>query len=137
MIEEAVKCGLAVDRRTVNQLGWGRQRKNSPFSYVAPDVMADPHDSMTAAWRAVEYLPKADKYKEWPARKSVLGYYIPDAEPRLIPDGALIHQSALDKIAQDPRYRPVNMPARHQTIPMPPAPAEPAADDAEEGDEAA
>jgi hypothetical protein len=37
MIEEAVKCGLKVDRRTVNQLGWGRQRKNSPFSYVKPD----------------------------------------------------------------------------------------------------
>ena len=37
MIDEAVAHGLAVDRRTVNQLAWGIQRKGSPFSYVAPD----------------------------------------------------------------------------------------------------
>ncbi len=44
MIDEAVKCGLAVDRRTVNQLAWGIQRKGSPFSYVAPDFMREPHE---------------------------------------------------------------------------------------------
>ena len=43
MIEEAVKHGLKVDRRTVNQLGWGRKRKNSPFDYVAPDYLARSH----------------------------------------------------------------------------------------------
>ena len=98
MIEEAVKCGLNVDRRTVNQLGWGRKRKNSPFDYVAPDFLPypaipasaawQPHDSMNLAWRALEYFPKQDKYKEWPARKSAFGFYIPDCEPRLIPEGA-------------------------------------------------
>ena len=103
MIEQAVPCGLNVNPATVNQLGWGRKRKNSPFDYVAPDVMAEPHDSMTAAWRALEYLPKADKYREWPAnrrgnqnwpeRRSFLGHYIPDAEPRVIPEDALIHGS--------------------------------------------
>ena len=44
MIEEAVKHGLKVDRRTVNQLGWGRKRKNSPFDYVAPDFLPYPDD---------------------------------------------------------------------------------------------
>ena len=39
MIEEAVKAGLKVDRRTVNQLGWGRKRRNSPFDYVAPGYL--------------------------------------------------------------------------------------------------
>ena len=58
---------------------------------------------MNAGWRVLEYFPKKDKYKEWPERKSRFGYYIPDCEPRLIPEGALIHQSALDKIAQDKR----------------------------------
>jgi hypothetical protein len=42
MIDEAVKSGLAVDRRTVNQLAWGVQQKGSPFSYVSPDIMRDP-----------------------------------------------------------------------------------------------
>jgi len=134
MIEEAVECGLTIDRRTVNQLGWGRQRKNSPFSYVKPDVMADPHDSMTAGWRVLEYVPKKDKYKEWPERKSALGFYIPAAEPRLIPEGAFIHQSALDRIAQDPNYRPVNIPRTYRTIPTQTAPVEPAEDADDEDD---
>ena len=45
MIDEAIKCGLKVDRRTVNQLGWGRQRKGSPFDYVAPDYLPYPGNS--------------------------------------------------------------------------------------------
>jgi len=135
MIEEAVTCGLKVDRRTVNQLGWGRQRKGSPFSYVKPDFMAAPHDSMTAGWRVLEYVPKKNKYKERPERKSTLGFYIPAAEPRVIPEGAFIHQSALDKIAQDPNYRPGNIPKKHQAIPMQTAPVEPA-EDADDQDDA-
>jgi uncharacterized protein (DUF2235 family) len=144
MIEEAVKCGLRVDRATVNQLGWGRQRKNSPFSYVKPGFLPDPthpesaawqpHNSMNAAWRAIEYWPKKDKYKEWPARQSLLGHYIPDAEPRLIPEHAFIHESAIEKIKKDPSYRPVNIPGKYQTIPMLTSPIEPA-EDAEDGDD--
>jgi hypothetical protein len=142
MIEEAVKCGLKVDRRTVNQLGWGRKRKGSPFDYVKPAFLPDPnvpasagwqpHDSMNFAWRGLEYLPKADAYKEWPARQSWLGHYIPDCEPRLVPEGACLHQSAVDKIAQDPNYRPVNIPKNYRTIPLLPEPPAGPADDAEE-----
>ncbi|HTE94414.1 MAG TPA: hypothetical protein VK678_13000, partial [Bradyrhizobium sp.] len=144
MIEEAVKCGLKVDRRTVNQLGWGRQRKNSPFSYVKPDFMADPrnpdsaawqpHNSMNAAWRMLEYLPKKNKYKEWKARRSFLGCYIPNAEPRVIPEDAFIHESAIAKIANDPNYKPVNIPRKYHTIPMLAAPVEPTADADDEDD---
>jgi uncharacterized protein (DUF2235 family) len=144
MIEEAVKCGLKVDRRTVNQLGWGRKRKNSPFDYVKPGFLPDPknpesaawqpHNSMNAGWRVLEYLPKKDKYKEWKARKSVLGHYIPDAEPRVIPEDALIHESAIAKIANDLNYKPVNIPEKYQTIPMLTAAVEPAADADDEDD---
>ena len=138
MIEEAVKHGLAIDRRTVNQLGWGRKRKNSPFDYVAPDFLAhtpeqkpwQPHDSMNALWRVLEHIPKKNKYKEWPPRKSLFGYYCPDSEPRLIPEGALIHQSVLDKIAGDPSYRPVNIPKNYQAVPLLPPPPPGLADDA-------
>ena len=43
------------------------------------------HNSMSAAWRVLEYLPKSAKYKEWPERKVFLGFYIPDCEPRAHP----------------------------------------------------
>src|SRR5882762_8803958 len=58
MIEEAIKCGLQVDTRTVNTLAWGRRRKNSPFSYVAPDVEASLHNSLHGAWWLLEFVPK-------------------------------------------------------------------------------
>ena len=37
------------------------------------------------AWWLLEFLPKLAKYKEWPARQVVFGFYIPDGEPRPIP----------------------------------------------------
>jgi uncharacterized protein (DUF2235 family) len=122
MIEEAEKCGLAVDRRAVNQLAWGVQRKGSPFSYVAPDFMRDPHDSMSLVWRLLEYIPKADKYKEWKSRQSYLGHYIPDAEPRPIPEDAFIHESVMKRMDAVSKYRPENFPSRHRVIPMPSGP---------------
>jgi uncharacterized protein (DUF2235 family) len=118
MIEEARKCGLAVDPQTVNQLAWGVQRKDSPFSYVAPDILQPPHNSLTGAWRILEWLPKADRYKEWKARRSLLGHYIPDAEPRPIPEDAFVHASVVEKMQAVPDYRPINMPSRYQVVPM-------------------
>jgi uncharacterized protein (DUF2235 family) len=118
MIEEAVKHGLNVDRRTVNQLAWGVQRKGSPFNYVKPCIRSDAHDSMSAGWRLLERWPKGDKRKEWAARKSYLGRYIPDAEPRFIAPGAFVHQSVVDRMASVPGYKPVNFPERPEVVPM-------------------
>jgi hypothetical protein len=106
----------------VNQLAWGIQRKNSPFQYVPPAFTGKAgvlHNSMSAAWRVLEYLPKSAKYKEWPERKVFLGFYIPDCEPRLIPEGAHVHESVLKRMAVEPDYRPVNMPKEFVTVPMP------------------
>jgi uncharacterized protein (DUF2235 family) len=117
MIEEATKHGLAVNRQVVNQLAWGVQCKGSPFSYVAPDILRDPHQSMTRKWRGLEWMPKAERYKEWPARRSWFGYYIPNAEPRAIPDNVYIHQSVIDRMNKVSAYKPVNLPSTYKVIP--------------------
>jgi uncharacterized protein (DUF2235 family) len=126
MIDEAVKCGLAVNPATVNQLAWGVHRKGSPFQYVEPDFRGkdDLHDSLTGAWCILEFIPKLAKYKEWPRRHAHFGFYIPDAEPRLIPDDALIHESVVKRMEAIPSYRPVNFPLRYQTVAMPVGPDE-------------
>ena len=118
MIEEAVAHGLAVNTQAVNQLAWGVQRAGSPFSYVAPDVMRDPHQSLTAPWRGLERIPKSDRYKEWQALRSAFGCYIPNAEPRSVPEGAWIHESVLRRMEAVPHYRPINFPQAHRTIPV-------------------
>ena len=74
---------------------------------------------MTAAWRLLEYVPKSDKYKEWPTRKSYFGFYIPDAEPRRIPEGALIHESVVKRMEAIGDYRPVNLPLKFDAVPIP------------------
>lgn len=132
MIDEATKCGLKFIQANVNQLAWGIQRKSSPYSYVAPDVRGDLHDSLRGAWWLLEYVPKRAKYREWPARQTHFGFYIPDAEPRPIPEGAVIHQSAIDRMKQMPHYRPVNMPAAYETYPMPSPPGHGASADEDE-----
>jgi uncharacterized protein (DUF2235 family) len=118
MIEEAVAHGLTVDRRTVNHLAWGKPRKGSPFTYVEPDFDKDPHDSMSPFWRCLEWFPKSDRYKEWAKRTSVLGHYIPDAEPREIPAGSLIHESVVSRLRTVPGYRPVNLPESYSVVPF-------------------
>ena len=123
MIDEAAKCGLKFIQANVNQLAWGVPRKGSPYSYVAPDVCGDLHTSLRGAWWLLEYLPKRAKYKEWPARQSYFGFYIPDGEPRLIPEGAVIHESALQRMKEIPEYHPVNLPKVYDTFPMPVKPA--------------
>jgi uncharacterized protein (DUF2235 family) len=132
MIDEATKCGLQVNQATVNQLAWGIQRKGSPFSYVVPDVRGDLHTSLRGAWWILEYIPKRATYKEWPARTAHFGYYIPDAEPRFIPDGAIIHESVLERMDAMPSYRPVNLPKQYEKFPMPVAPAHASAEAEEE-----
>ena len=64
-------------------------------------------------------MPKSAAYKEWPERQTHFGFYIPDAEPRLIPEGALVHESVTKRMDAVKAYRPVNLPARFETVPMP------------------
>jgi uncharacterized protein (DUF2235 family) len=120
MIEEAISAGLHFNTRTINQLAWGDPRKGSPFRYVAPDQEAILHNSLRGAWWLLEVLPKSAQYKEWTERHSFLGRYLPLAEPRPIPEGALLHESALLRCGNPKmNYRPVNLPTRFETVPMP------------------
>jgi uncharacterized protein (DUF2235 family) len=119
MIDEAEKCGLSVNQATVNQLAWGTQRKGSPFSYVVPDVAGDLHNSLNAAWWALELLPKRQKFKEWPARGVALGHYIPLAEPRVIAPGSWVHESVQLRMKAVDSYRPSNLPEQYKIFPMP------------------
>jgi uncharacterized protein (DUF2235 family) len=129
MIDEACKAGLTVNPQTVKQLAWGIPRKGSPFSYVPPDFRGPLHNSMTPLWRLLECFPKNAKYKEWPARKTFLGRYIPCCEPRPIPEDAVIHESVDKRMRAGLGYDPVNLPKRFTTFPMPAAPADTAAAD--------
>src|SRR5665213_1526818 len=117
----------------VNHLGWGQPRPGSNHVYVPPSPTACLHVSLHGVWWILEFLPKREKWKEWPKRKCFLGLYIPDAEPRPIPGVALtpvpekpiIHRSVLDRMARASSYRPINFPVNYsiEEGPVPPAAA--------------
>jgi hypothetical protein len=51
------------------------------------------HRSLKGLWWVLEFIPKLTKYREWPHRWSLLGLYMPLAEPRPIAVDAVIHRS--------------------------------------------
>jgi len=124
MIAQAQAAGLRMDRSLINHLGWGQPRAGSNHVYVAPDATAELHVSLKGAWEILEWLPKQAKWKEWPERKSYFGWYLPRGEPRLIPEGALIHRSVLERRDKVPAYRPINLPANYtiENTPLGPEP---------------
>jgi uncharacterized protein (DUF2235 family)/membrane protease YdiL (CAAX protease family) len=133
---------LRFDPRLVDWLGRGRTPPDGDpqYGYVPPDPKGELHKSLTGAWWLFEPLPKRAKLKEWPARRSFLGLYIPWAEPRPLPNRPwkgvpssepfAIHSSAIARIAAVPGYRPVNLPADYavdstEGPPPPPLPPPP------------
>jgi uncharacterized protein (DUF2235 family) len=114
MIAEAAQAGLRINTAMRNHLVAGQAREESSHRYVAPDPTGKLHNSMTAGWVPLEWLPKRDKWKESPQRPSFAGWYLPRGEPRTIPDRARIHHSVIARRDRDPSYRPPNLPASFQ-----------------------
>lgn len=110
MIREARQHGLQVRDGMFNHLVQGRLQTNSPHTYVPPDARAKIHESLTLGWKPLEWFPKRAKWKEWPQRQVVAGLYIPNAEPRFIPEGSLVHHSVVDRKNAGISYAPPNFP---------------------------
>jgi hypothetical protein len=113
MIDEAVAHGLKINVAMRNHLVLGQPRVGGRNTYVAPDALGPLNDSMTPPWRLLEWLPKSMKWNEWP-RNSLLGYYIPASEPRLIADSQVkprVHSSAVERKKMLATYKPPNFPS--------------------------
>ena len=84
MIDEAMKCDSS-SPPPISTSSPGALSARAARTPMSSPTCAGLHTSLSGAWWLLEYLPKSAKYKEWPARTTHFGYYIPDAEPRLIP----------------------------------------------------
>jgi uncharacterized protein (DUF2235 family) len=116
MINQAKAAGLKTSTAMVNYLVLGKPRKDSKRTYTPPDATADLHVSLKGLWWTLEVAPKLTKWREWREKRSLFGLYLPLAEPRPIPSGALIHGSVFDRMAEDPKYCPVNLPGKYVRI---------------------
>jgi len=131
LIEEAKAHGLKVSISMQNHLVLGLPRAGSKDVYVAPNAAATLHQSMTPAWKALEWIPKRAMWEEWTPRLKFDGFYIPDAEPRMIDNSVApgtantpvkprVHQSVLDRMKLVPDYQPINFPRDYNVEPLQP-----------------
>ena len=109
MVEEASAAGLEIQTRMFKHLARGETiGEDSQHKYVPPSPDGKIHKLLTWSWKILEIWPKRVKWRAW-KRPTLLGWYLPLGEPRLIPEGALIHPSVHERKKVVPDYRPVNL----------------------------
>jgi uncharacterized protein (DUF2235 family) len=112
MLCEAQSAGLRLDPQKVIEVLGGK------FPYVPPNPNGKLHNSLHGFWWLAEIWPKLYYYPvsvsaqtpEWQRR---IGINL--ARPRLIPSGAHIPPSVLDRMRDVVGYRPKNLPESYVT----------------------
>jgi uncharacterized protein (DUF2235 family) len=108
MLCEAKSFGVRIDPAKAKQaLG-----EVPPPPPVRPNPLQHIHNSLTAAWWILEFLPHS--YYDPIAKKAK--WRIPLGASRIIPPNSVFHQTVLDKLRDDPTYKPPNLPADRNNI---------------------
>lgn len=113
MLIEAKAAGARLRATMRRTLVDGGKPLQGQMIYVPRDAGGPIHRSLRGIWWLLEIIPKKLKWRRWPKRSEGSGLYIPWAEPRFIPDGALIHESVLRRTEKVSDYRPVNLPGTY------------------------
>ncbi|MEH3036196.1 MAG: DUF2235 domain-containing protein [Sphingomonas adhaesiva] len=110
MAEEARAHGLLIDGHLLDRLGRGMHQDEGRYRYVAPDPAGPIHRSLRGVWWLLEVVPKSRRRREMGERG--WGLYFPLGERRRVPPGAVVDQSARDRMAALADYRPEGIEAR-------------------------
>ena len=110
MVDDAVKAGLRITPSNFARYAQGKGLAKDDHLYVAPDAGGTLHNSLGWGWKPLEIIPKHVKYREW-RRPSLLGFYIPLAEPRPIAAEHVVDPSVQERQQKKPTYDPPNVPA--------------------------
>lgn len=84
--------------------------KKMRLTISKPDPYAALHSQMKNGWFVLEIFPRLRRRSRWPSQKHLFGYYLPLGQPRFIPKGSEIHQTALERQDRFSReYSPPNL----------------------------
>jgi hypothetical protein len=106
MIRETEPTGLLYVTRTINTIVLGRNSDR----YTPLDPLAPLHHSMTRGWKLLEYIPRRVPENSWRRRGDRSSIYLPLQDRRLIPEAAMIHDTARTRLASG-SYAPPNLPS--------------------------
>lgn len=112
MIRETQPAGLIYRQDIIDRIVLGLDPKHP--EYVKPSPVYPPHDSMNAAWRILEWIPRRTPLTSW-RNAGERGLYVPRSDPRLIPSGALLHSSVKTRL-ENGNYDPPNLPSNPQFV---------------------
>ncbi|MBP1852652.1 T6SS phospholipase effector Tle1-like catalytic domain-containing protein [Rhizobium halophytocola] len=112
MIRETEPAGLHYRNATIRRIVLGQ----SGDGYVALDPLAKIHDTMTRPWRLLEAIPRRVPKSSFRKNGKEGGVYIPCVDPRLIPEGALLHDTVKTRLEAG-SYKPPNLPVEYQYVP--------------------
>ena len=116
MLQQARASGLRLRTQMINHIVRGMPRKGAR-TYQKPDAAGPFHNSMAWYWWLIEWIPKRASRREWPPRKTFLGWYVPWAEPRYIDPSAWVHASVYERGTKVQKYRPINVPPKRNIEP--------------------
>ena len=116
MIDEAARCGLSVDRRTVNHLAWGVKRKGSPFNYVAPDYRGTLHDLLRSVGNPLRSGPRVRPTANGRGEGAYSATICLSPNPE--PFKKRVHSSVLVRRTESVAYKPINLPKSFEVVPM-------------------
>lgn len=105
MISQAKQAGLTFNNEVVDYLIRGKGPQ------AVPDPKADLNKSMNKFWRALEYAPWYKFKGTQTNRKTHGGFFIRNAEDRLIPEGAMIHSTVFER-----DQKPPNLPRTYKQV---------------------
>jgi uncharacterized protein (DUF2235 family) len=112
MLCEAQAAGLLLEPQKVDDVLGGK------IPYVPPDPKAKLHNSLRWFWWPAEFWPKRVYYQVTGESKWKWIICPNFARRRLIPEGARIHHTVLDRMADaTTRYSPKNLPTQFVTEP--------------------
>jgi len=109
MMNEAESAGLLVDQEEKKKILGGTAE------YVGPDAKGPIHESLNGVWWIPEWLPKP--YWDFSKKPRVKRFMWPRGRSRSLPDGALVHESAINRMDDSSlRYKPSNLPSKYTVV---------------------
>ena len=107
MVNETQQLGLRFKQRTINSVVLGKGKENV---HIAPDALADKHDSLTWQWKLAEVLPHRVRKQNKHSQASIFGWYWAWSKLRKIAKEAHVHTSVLARRQTASDFEQPNIP---------------------------
>lgn len=116
MIREAEFHGARFKTRTINRIVLGQTSGRDGKHYTKPDPHAELNNSLNLGWRLLDYLPQRRRTYNETAEAVETSWDIPATRRRLIPEGAMVHRSVVERFEKDPQRHPPNLPENFEVV---------------------